>query len=182
MIQKLPEPLHLLCHNLKTSVSRTHTRNYLEISFTSFCLSSLACVFISSFEPAPVDYFHKSAIHQASVASALAEDDNSCQDLTMPSQQVGQEGAAWDNIKQDCLTWGERPVVRHSIRRGQKGLPISKGHEAVSICHSEALDSSILFHMQTERCWKPLKGEVPHRANVAGGEQLLMRRVELSTG
>lgn len=92
--QKFSEPLHLLCHNLKTSVSLTHTRNYLEIAFKSFCLSSLTCVFISSFEHAPVDYFHKSAIHQASVASVLAEDDNSCQDLTMPSQQVGQEGAA----------------------------------------------------------------------------------------
>lgn len=114
------------------------------------------------------------------MASVRAADDNCCQHLTLPSQPVGHVGAAWDNIKQDCLTPGERPVVRHSISRGQKGLPISRGHRAASICHSEAPSSPILLHMQTERHWKPLKAEVPHRANIAGGEQLLMRRVKAS--
>lgn len=111
------------------------------------------------------------------MASVLAADDSCCQDLTTLSQQVGQVGAALDNIKQGCLTWGEQPVVRHSIRRGQKGLPISKGHKAASICHSEAPSSPILFHMQTERHWKPLNGDMPHRANIASGEWLLMRIV-----
>lgn len=96
-------------------------------------------------------------------------------------QREGQVGAASDNIKQGCLTWGERPVVRHSIRRGQKGLPISKGHNTASICHSEAPSSPILFHIQTETHWNPLKGEVPRRANIAGGQRLLMRRVTLFT-
>lgn len=137
---------------------------------------------VSSFKLVPVDYFHKSAIHQASAASLLAADDNGCQDVTLPSHQVGQVGAAWDNIKQGCLTWGERPVVRHSIKRGQKGLPISTGHKAGSICHSEAPSSPILLHIPTEKHWKPLKGEVPHRASIAGGEWLLMRRAELFTG
>ncbi len=50
------------------------------------------------------DYFHKSAIHQASMASVLAADDNGCHDLALLSQRVGHVGAALDNIKQGCLT------------------------------------------------------------------------------
>lgn len=123
----LSQPQHIWYSFKQGTIWRYHT--YLFVLF-------LIWVFISSFKIVPIDWSHKSAIHQASVAPVLAADDNSCQDLTMPSQQVGQAGAAWDNIKQDCLTWGERPVVRHSIRRGQKGLPISMGHKAASICHS----------------------------------------------
>lgn len=84
------------------------------------------------------DYFHKSVIYRASVASLQAADDNCCQDLTLLSLQVSQVGATSDNTELGCLTHGEQSVVRHPIRKGQKALSISEGHKDASICHCEA--------------------------------------------
>lgn len=72
------------------------------------------------------------------MASVQAADDNCCQDLTLRSLQVSQVGAALDNTERGCLARGEQPVVRRSIRKGQKALSISEGHKDASICHSEA--------------------------------------------